>query len=107
MTSQDLASHAFSVAISPQENASTWIDGKTPRERADAIVSKIARRYGLTLEDLKGSELRRDVSQPRQHAMWSIRRIFGWSLPQIGRYFGRDHTTILHGIRQHEARISS
>ncbi|MDH5796968.1 MAG: hypothetical protein OEZ19_00260 [Paracoccaceae bacterium] len=28
-----------------------------------------------------------------------IRKELGWSYPKIGKLFGRDHTTILHGIR--------
>jgi chromosomal replication initiator protein len=28
-----------------------------------------------------------------------IRKELGWSYPKIGKLFGRDHTTILHGVR--------
>ncbi|UOF80839.1 dnaA [Caudoviricetes sp.] len=32
--------------------------------------------------------------------MYHALREAGFSLPQIGAFFGRDHTTILHGLRR-------
>lgn len=38
--------------------------------------------------------------------MWALKQEGRWSLPQIGRLLGnRDHTTIIHGVRQHEKRL--
>lgn len=41
------------------------------------------------------------------HKRWEAFKVFreaGYSLPEIGRFFGMDHTTVLHGLRQLEAR---
>jgi chromosomal replication initiation ATPase DnaA len=27
-----------------------------------------------------------------------------WSYSKIGQYFGRDHTSVMHGVRKHHAR---
>lgn len=68
----------------------------TPSE----IETIVAARFALTLDEMR--EVRRDrkVSRPRQIAMALSREYTDWSLPRLGRHFGRDHTTILHGMRR-------
>lgn len=69
------------------------------------IASEVAERHELTLEDLRGPSRYRTVAWARQEAMALIRAEGRYSYPQIGRFFGgRDHTTILVGVRHHEAR---
>lgn len=72
------------------------------------IASEVAHRHGLTLEDLKGPSRRQEISQPRQEAMALMCAERRWSLPQIGRFFGgRDHTTVIHGVRAHQRRTEA
>lgn len=47
------------------------------------------------------------VSHPRQLAMMLTRDLVGMTLPQIGRRHQRDHTTVLHGIREARKRIET
>ena len=48
------------------------------------------------------------IAHPRQEAMWRMKQTGKWSLPQMGRFLGgRDHTTILAGVRAHQARIDA
>mgnify|MGYP001317678911 FL=1 len=45
----------------------------------------------------------RTVARPRQIAMYLAKQMTSRSLPEIGRRFGgRDHTTIMHGVRKIE-----
>lgn len=69
-----------------------------------SIVADVARKYGLTVEALRGPSRIRSVSWPRQEAMWRMINTKRYSLPQVGRFFNRDHTTVLHGWRQVEKR---
>jgi len=76
--------------------------------RADAYagdeVRTILSRYGLTIADLRaGGRRRDDVTQARQQVSWTLRQA-GWSYHKIGRYLHRDHSTIVHAVRQWEAR---
>ena len=42
-------------------------------------------------------------SRPRQIAMYLCKQLTTRSLPEIGRRFGgRDHTTVMHGVRRIE-----
>jgi chromosomal replication initiator protein len=67
-----------------------------------------AREYHVHFSDLVSERRDKQSVLARQCAMWRIKRELPWSLPRIGRAFGdRDHTTILHGIRRHQARIDA
>jgi hypothetical protein len=77
------------------------------------IAGEIAERHGVTLADLKGPGRYRAIAWPRHEVMWTLyqeRNADGdrrWSLARIARFLGgRDHSTILHGVRAHEARLA-
>lgn len=72
--------------------------------RARPIVIQEAERAGIRIADLLGRGRVKVLVAARQAAMVRCREEFGWSMPVIGRQFGRDHTTVLHAIRQHQAR---
>jgi chromosomal replication initiator protein len=72
------------------------------------IVHAVARHYGLSEADLVGPSRRREVSVPRQLAMFLIREETDASLPQIGQLLGgRDHTTIMHGCEKISTQIET
>lgn len=65
-----------------------------------SIQRAVCERYGLTMRDLLGSSRERRVAWPRQEAMRLCREMTRHSFPEIGRRFGgRDHATVIHGIR--------
>ena len=69
------------------------------------IIRRIAEKHGLKVSDLKSDTHRRSVAWPRQEAMYEAYVTGRWSLGQIGSALGgRDHTTILHGVRRHAER---
>jgi chromosomal replication initiation ATPase DnaA len=73
------------------------------RRRMFVMAAEIASVYGLTVEDFKSPCRKRGVVWPRQEFMLAAQRE-GFSLPQIGRFLNRDHTTILWGIAQAKRR---
>lgn len=63
------------------------------------VLEAVAQSFRLTQQDLAGRSRKREISTPRQVAMYLLREETGASLVDIGRTLGgRDHTTILHGI---------
>lgn len=71
------------------------------------VIGATARKHGLTAADLTGPSRCRQVSHARGMAMYLSRRLTPASLGTIGMAFGgRDHTTVLHGIRVTEERRS-
>jgi chromosomal replication initiator protein len=60
----------------------------------------------VTLDELTGPTRKREITVPRQMAIFLTREMIGMSLPQIGSLFGgRDHTTVLHSCRAIEANM--
>ncbi|GEM_PF-6006186 len=72
----------------------------------DMIAQAVAEAYGISVEDLKGRRIHKGHARPRQHAMYLMAQYSHLSLPMIGRFFDRDHTTVLHGVRAHERRMA-
>ncbi|MDT1061537.1 chromosomal replication initiator protein DnaA [Paracoccus sp. CPCC 101403] len=69
----------------------------------EEIQRKVAEHYNIRLSDMIGPKRVRTVARPRQIAMYLSKQMTSRSLPEIGRRFGgRDHTTIMHGVRKIE-----
>lgn len=73
------------------------------RVTIEEIQRKVAEHYNVRLSDMIGPKRLRTIARPRQVAMYLAKHLTTRSLPEIGRRFGgRDHTTIMHGIRKIE-----
>ena len=69
----------------------------------EEIQRKVAEHYNIRLSDMIGPKRVRNIARPRQIAMYLAKQLTPRSLPEIGRRFGgRDHTTIMHGVRKIE-----
>jgi len=69
----------------------------------EEIQRKVAEHYNIRLSDMIGPKRQRTIARPRQIAMYLSKSLTTRSLPDIGRRFGgRDHTTIMHGVRKVE-----
>lgn len=63
------------------------------------IQDAVARYYDIKPEEFKSKKRNREISFPRQIAMYLCRDLTDMSLPKIGDEFGgRDHTTVIHAI---------
>jgi chromosomal replication initiator protein len=69
----------------------------------EEIQRKVSEHYNIRLSDMLGPKRLRQIARPRQVAMWLAKQLTTRSLPEIGRRFGgRDHTTVMHGVRRIE-----
>ncbi|MGB8811934.1 MAG: chromosomal replication initiator protein DnaA [Paracoccaceae bacterium] len=74
----------------------------------EEIQRKVAEHYNIRLSDMIGPKRMRNIARPRQIAMYLSKQLTPRSLPEIGRRFGgRDHTTIIHGVRKIEELMST
>ena len=66
----------------------------------EEIQRKVSEHFNIRLSDMIGPKRTRTIARPRQIAMYLSKQLTSRSLPEIGRRFGgRDHTTIMHGVR--------
>ena len=62
------------------------------------IQYAVCAHYQIGLTDLKSTRRDRKVTRPRQLAMYLAKTLTPLSLPDIGRGFERDHTTVMHAV---------
>jgi chromosomal replication initiation ATPase DnaA len=70
------------------------------------LVDEICARRGVTRQELCSNDRSRSVVFAR-HELWCC--IYehperNYSFPEIARLFGRDHSTVLHGVAAHRRR---
>lgn len=76
---------------------------KTDYEKANEIIKIVCDFYKVEEPYLKSNNRRRRVVEPRSICFHLLRKYTNLTLIKIGGLFGgRDHTTILHGIRSLE-----
>jgi len=65
------------------------------------VQQLVAEHFNLKVEDFKAKKRTRNLSYPRQIAMYLARELTDNSLPKIGEEFGgRDHTTVIHAYEK-------
>ena len=65
------------------------------------IQKTVADFYKIKVADMHSKKRPASIARPRQIAMYLAKEMTQKSLPEIGELFGgRDHTTILHGVRK-------
>ena len=73
---------------------------KFKNKKLTHIVHKIMEDYNLTVEEIKGNQRTKQVTEPRW-VMWKlIRKNSGLSYGEIGRLFNKDHSTVMNGIKK-------
>ena len=70
------------------------------KETADRIIDEEAEREGITGASLAARGSTAIACRARNRAALRMREELGMSLKQIGFYLNRDHSTIIHSIKQ-------
>lgn len=73
------------------------------RVTIDEIQRKVAERYNIRVAEMTSKRRDRSVARPRQIAMFLAKELTTKSLPDIGRAFDRDHTTVIHAVKAIES----
>ena len=65
-----------------------------------AIQQAVAKEWNVTIEGLRSKTRTKNLTVPRQVAMYLMRELLGMQLVEIGAAFGgRDHSTVIHSPR--------
>ena len=72
---------------------------------ASLIISQVCKFYSVDETVLRGTLKNKGTAEARQTAMYLIRKLTNLSLPDIGREFARDHSTVLYAIRKVEQQL--
>ncbi len=86
--------------------SAVWAVRDIPPEDAEMekVLAKVASITGVDAEVMRSRTRRQPVTYARQVAMWHMHRA-GYSMPKIGRFFNRDHTTVLHACKRVQSKM--
>ena len=68
----------------------------------DMILQTVSNFYSMPVDQILANKRSKDTVRPRQMAMYLVRKLTNYSLPEIGKVFGRDHTTVMHACNKIE-----
>lgn len=68
----------------------------------ERIIEEVARTFEVTAKDIKSPKRAAQISQARQVAMYVVREVTNLSYEEIGKEFGRDHSTAIYAVQQVE-----
>ena len=71
------------------------------------IISQVCKFYSIDETVLRGTLKNKGTAEARQVAVYLIRKLTNLSTPDIGKEFGKDHSTILHSIKKVETALKS
>jgi hypothetical protein len=90
----------------PREVVALPVPEDSPRAlHWQQIVAEVADKYDYTPADIKGDGMERRLVAARYETFWRLRTETTMSSPMIGAKLNRDHSTVLYGVRKHQARI--
>jgi chromosomal replication initiator protein len=77
--------------------------GGGPEVTPEHIRDRVAKEWGVKPAGLESKRRTKDLTVPRQVAMYLIRELLDLPLTRIGELFGgRDHSTVIHSINKVE-----
>ena len=71
------------------------------------IISQVCKFYSVDEAVLRGTLKNKGTTEARQMAIYLIRKLTNLSLPDIGKEFNRDHSTVLYAIRKVEMALKN
>lgn len=97
-----LVGHKITLELA-QDCLSDILRASDRKVSIEEIQRHVSEHFNIRLSDMIGPKRVRNFARPRQVAMYLCKQMTSRSLPEIGRRFGgRDHTTVMHGVRRIE-----
>ncbi len=96
-----LTNQTVDIDLATEALKDIFPQGKPKQITVELIQEIIASYFKLKVDELLAKRRTRNVSYPRQIAMYLSRELTETSLPRLGEMFGgRDHTTVIHAYEK-------
>lgn len=104
------AIHSFTGSQITKESIDNIISivdpGNIPNDAmVEKILLNVSKKYGVSVDDIKSKKKTDSIAGARHISIYIIRKLTDLSLKEIGKVFGRDHSTIISSINKIELNI--
>jgi len=104
----ELVGNNVTLEIAQQQLRDTFSSPKQANISVDNIQRVVAEYYGISISDIKGKKRSRNITLPRQLAMYISSELTEYSTTELGIEFGgRDHTTVMYSCQKIEEALRS
>ncbi|MBQ8381699.1 MAG: chromosomal replication initiator protein DnaA [Clostridia bacterium] len=91
-----------------KECIAAFVQGsEPPTVTADKIISRVAKKYGVTEDEIYGRKKTKHIANARNISIYIIRKVTDLSFPAIGKLLDRDHSTIISANNTVEQNIKN
>ena len=97
----------ITIEIAKNSIADLMTGGQPVSVTIDRILETVAKKYAITVEDLKGTKRTKEIAYARHIAVYLLRKMTDMSLPQIGKLLKRDHSTIISSLKTVEKELGA
>ncbi len=85
-----------SIPIAKELLSDILVSADTPSVNVNTVKKIVGKHFNIKMEDFNSKRKTQSVAWPRQIAMFLTTDLTDLSLPEIGREFNRDHSTVVH-----------
>ena len=71
------------------------------------VTRAVAKEFGIALTALRSTRRSQARGLPRQCAMWLCRKLCRASYPELGQFFERQHSSVIHAVRKLESQLDN
>ncbi len=97
----------ITIELAKNSIADLMTGGEPVSVTIDRILDKVAKKYGITVEDIKGTKRTKEIAYARHISIYLLRKLTDMSLPQIGKLLKRDHSTIISSLKTVEKELGA
>jgi chromosomal replication initiator protein len=103
----ELVNKSITLEIAQEQLRDLFVNTsrQTSNVTMDAIVRVVAEHFNLTPNEIKAKQKTKGILYPRQLAMHIARKITDYTFEEVGRYFGKDHSTAIYSDKVISRRI--
>jgi chromosomal replication initiator protein len=73
----------------------------------DGVVKMVATHFGIKKEDVLGKAQSKEIALPRKIAMYVCREVLKMPFQAIGKFFDRDHSTVMSSVKQMQGQLDA
>ncbi len=98
----DLVGVELTVELAKEKLKERFTEKEKNNYSLDEIVSAVSEYYHISTSDIKSKKRSRGIVVTRQVCIHIINRLTDCSSTEIGSYFNKDHSTVLHSLKMIE-----